>query len=299
MIWQAVHFLLYRKCNCIYLIFQLHAAAQIYAEAMKTGYVERNFIKCLIIGAAGVGKTAIRHLLLSKKPPAPEQRKSTPLMENPIRAITFSRAREIGCKEDNMWSIVNDDEQLMEIIAEHLKTLQEETKTNDATMSTGNQSSLSTLNLKDAREDGALLESSHIQNNPSDCNLTSTENVFHGEYTMKQEEPEMCNQNVTLLSHRESIKSDGVEVEITNNENTTPKYNYDIGILSKSMQPLEQPILNNNRENSNPSHSHDKESTYDPLYHKFVESFSEAKGMYLCIFTATCITIIIYKGAVN
>ena len=116
-------------------------------------------------------------------------------MENPVRAITFSRAMEIGCKEDDMWSIVNDDEQLMGIIAEHLKTLHEGTKTNDATMSTGNQYSLSTQNLKDARDDGALLESSHKQNNPTD--------------------------------------------------------------------------------------SHDKESTDDPVYHKFVESFSEAKGMYL------------------
>ena len=83
---------------------------------MKTGSVDRKIIKCLIIGAAGVGKTAIKHLLLNKDPP--KQRVSTGVMENPIRAVSISLAGKDG---DN-WIVVNNEVELMTMIADHIKT---------------------------------------------------------------------------------------------------------------------------------------------------------------------------------
>ena len=266
-------------------------------EAMKNGYVERNFIKCLIIGAAGVGKTAIKHRLLNKDPP--EVRKSTPLMENPVRAITFSRAVEIGDKKDDMWSIINNDKDLMEIIAGHLQTLQEETKRNIERTPTDIQSSLSTLKLKDARNDSALYEPSQGQNNPaSDHNLKSTEKPFQGEYTSKQIESEMPYLNIPLLSQKNSIKPDNAEVEMTDSDSTTPTLSNDSGITDKFLHPLKQPVLNKEErftENPNPSHSHDKESIDDSIQQKFIEYISEARGMYFTAVT-TYVYMVINTG---
>ena len=63
---------------------------RLYEEAMSKGYVETSVTKCLILGAAGVGKTHLKHLLLKKDPPG--QRVSTGLADNPVRAISFSLA---------------------------------------------------------------------------------------------------------------------------------------------------------------------------------------------------------------
>eukprot|EP00731_Ephydatia_muelleri_P038624 Em0834g1a len=60
----------------------------LYEEAMTKGYVETSVTKCLILGAAGVGKTHLKHLLLKKDPP--QQRVSTGLADNPVRAISFT-----------------------------------------------------------------------------------------------------------------------------------------------------------------------------------------------------------------
>ena len=61
------------------------AALQRYKNALKDGFVSANIIKILIIGAAGVGKTHLLHLLLNKQPP--DVRHSTPVMERPIQVI--------------------------------------------------------------------------------------------------------------------------------------------------------------------------------------------------------------------
>ena len=55
---------------------------------MKTGSIERTVIKCLIVGAAKVGKTSIKHCLLNKKPP--EKHVSTELAEKPTVAVSVS-----------------------------------------------------------------------------------------------------------------------------------------------------------------------------------------------------------------
>ena len=60
---------------------------KLYDEAMSNGYVDRKIITCLIIGAAGVGKTTIKHLLLGKEPPV--KRVSTGVLENHVRAVSI------------------------------------------------------------------------------------------------------------------------------------------------------------------------------------------------------------------
>ena len=89
---------------------------KLYDEAMKNGYVDRKIIKCLIIGAAGVGKTTIKHLLLGKEPP--EKRISTGVLENPVRAVSISKAGV----HNGSWCTVESDEELMKMIAEAIKS---------------------------------------------------------------------------------------------------------------------------------------------------------------------------------
>ena len=209
------------------MIFQLHSATKIYTEAMKNGYIERNVIKCLIIGAAGVGKTAIKHLLLRKDPT--KESKSTGVMENPVRAVTFSRAMEKNGKEDDMWSIVNNDDELMMKIAEHLKTLQEEKKLDYEIHSTGNRSSHNTLNISSND-----LESLQEQTNPSDGKIQSTcTELFHGQSTLKQE-PE----NISDFSCRESIKRDGDEIENVNSSDSHDEESTDDAIHQRLIDAI-------------------------------------------------------------
>ena len=176
---------------------------------MENGCVERKIIKCLIIGAARVGKTAIKQLLLSKDPS--KESESIGVMENPVHAVSFSRAMEKDGKEDEMWSIANNDDDMMRIIAEHLhmKPLEEETKSDYKIMSTGNQSSLSTLNIEDVRNDSAL-EPLQEQTNPDDEKIQSTEKACHDENIAKRDEANMSYQ----LSQRKSCDSNGSGVEI-------------------------------------------------------------------------------------
>ena len=84
-------------------------------EAMTKGYVETSVTKCLIVGAAGVGKTHLKHLLLQKDPP--EQRVSTGLADNPVRAISFTLAG-VGGQEEDDWFVVEDDQTLMSFVGQ-------------------------------------------------------------------------------------------------------------------------------------------------------------------------------------
>ena len=79
---------------------------------MSKGYVETSVTKCLILGAAGVGKTHLKHLLLKKDPP--KQRVSTGLADNPVRAISFSLAG-VGGQEDD-WFVIEDDQALLKVV---------------------------------------------------------------------------------------------------------------------------------------------------------------------------------------
>eukprot|EP00731_Ephydatia_muelleri_P004052 Em0002g228a len=89
------------------------ADERLYEEAMSKGYVETSVTKCLILGAAGVGKTHLKHLLLKKDPPG--QRVSTGLADNPVRAISFSLAG-VSVQEDDDWFVVEDDQSLLRVV---------------------------------------------------------------------------------------------------------------------------------------------------------------------------------------
>eukprot|EP00731_Ephydatia_muelleri_P012659 Em0006g1553a len=86
---------------------------RLYEEAMSKGYVETSVTKCLILGAAGVGKTHLKHLLLKKDPP--QQRVSTGLADNPVRAISFSLAG-VSVQQEDDWFVVEDDQSLLKVV---------------------------------------------------------------------------------------------------------------------------------------------------------------------------------------
>ena len=87
---------------------------------MSKGYVETSVTKCLILGAAGVGKTHLKHLLLKKVPP--KQRVSTGLADNPVRAISLPLAG-VGGQEKDDWFVIKDkdDQALMSYIGGTIK----------------------------------------------------------------------------------------------------------------------------------------------------------------------------------
>ena len=76
---------------------------------MKKGVIEVHNIKCVISGAAGVGKSCLELLLLGKKPP--KVRRSTGCAE-PIRAVSGTRIQFF----DGGWKVVSE-EDLEEMIA--------------------------------------------------------------------------------------------------------------------------------------------------------------------------------------
>ena len=87
---------------------------------MKKGYVNVTLVKVIIEGPAGVGKTCLMYLLLSKSPPSPEQRRSTGCAERAVRVI------RVG-KEGEKWSEISEKD-FQEMIAEAVPILYEELK---------------------------------------------------------------------------------------------------------------------------------------------------------------------------
>ena len=83
---------------------------------MKKGYVEVKLVKVIVVGPAGVGKTCLIYLLLSKPPP--DKRHSTGCAERSIRVI------RIG-KEGEEWSEIPTEE-FMKMIAEAVPILYSE-----------------------------------------------------------------------------------------------------------------------------------------------------------------------------
>ena len=86
-----------------------------YNQALKRGYIESRSIVSILTGAAGSGKTHVKHLLFKKKPPV--IRISTVLLESPVRALSLSR---IDANDDE-WHEIDDDEQC-KLIAAALNT---------------------------------------------------------------------------------------------------------------------------------------------------------------------------------
>ena len=93
----------------------MQAAQTLYNQALKRGYIESRSIVSILTGAAGSGKTHVKHLLFKKKPPV--IRISTALLESPVRALSLAR---IDANDDE-WHEIDDDEQCR-IIAAALNT---------------------------------------------------------------------------------------------------------------------------------------------------------------------------------
>ena len=87
---------------------------------MKKGYVNVTLVKVIIEGPAGVGKTCLMYLLLSKSPPSPEQRRSTGCAERAVRVIRVA-------KEGEKWSEISGKD-FQKMIAEAVPILYQELK---------------------------------------------------------------------------------------------------------------------------------------------------------------------------
>ena len=60
-------------------------AKQIYEEEMKRGVTKRKITKVVMVGIAGSGKTTSLETIMDEKPPAEEDRESTPLLKRPVQ----------------------------------------------------------------------------------------------------------------------------------------------------------------------------------------------------------------------
>ena len=102
------------KDNSFILQITSTAPQQILEEALKKGYVDCHIWKVLVTGAAGSGKTTMKHRLFGKDPPS--LRCSTAMAEAAIRAIS----REIVGTDQTDWFRVTADE-LMRMLGGALK----------------------------------------------------------------------------------------------------------------------------------------------------------------------------------
>ena len=102
------------QSNTCLLIHTSKAAQQILQDALEKGYVDCHIWKVLVTGAAGSGKTTLKHRLFGEDPPS--LRCSTALAEAAIRAIS----REIVGTSVTGWFRVTYEE-LMEMLGGALK----------------------------------------------------------------------------------------------------------------------------------------------------------------------------------
>ena len=105
------------QCNTCPLLQLIHtstAAQQILQDALEKGYVDCHIWKVLVTGAAGSGKTSLKHRLFGEEPPS--LRCSTALAEAAIRAIS----REIVGTDLTGWFRVSYEE-LMKMLGGALK----------------------------------------------------------------------------------------------------------------------------------------------------------------------------------
>ena len=105
------------QCNTCPLLQLIHtstAAQQILQEALEKGYVDCHIWKVIVTGAAGSGKTSLKHRLFGEEPPS--LRCSTALAEAAIRAIS----REIVGTDLTGWFRVSYEE-LMKMLGGALK----------------------------------------------------------------------------------------------------------------------------------------------------------------------------------
>ena len=126
--------------------------------------METSVTKCLILGAAGVGKTHLKHLLLQKDPP--EQRVSTGLADNPVRAISFTLAG-VGGQEEDDWFVVEDDQALIRFVGQTVRGGVPMVASLDAVVST-----LPKMTINHVPSDGASV--GHPDPMPTDITMDTT-----------------------------------------------------------------------------------------------------------------------------
>ena len=220
---------------------------------MKDGSVERNVIKCLIIGPAGVGKTAIKHLLINKEPP--KKRESTCVMENPIRAVSFSRAMGSDCD----WSVMNDDEEFMKAIADHLKT--------------NYQSSLVSGSTPD-------------KTNSTESKLHLSKDLYDGASTLKESE--------ILFRDSPIFSQSGIIPDIQLPKTNEPVLNSEFKDIENSIHSLIQTkLVDESKKNPSSSHIFDQASTSNPFHQKFIDAITNAPGIstnHICLYLEQCMT---------
>ena len=84
---------------------------------MKFGSVKMSIIKCLVLGIAGVGKTHLKWLLLSKNTDGTVERVNTGLADNPIKAYVGSiKSIYAGVNISGTWEVL-DETELRHILA--------------------------------------------------------------------------------------------------------------------------------------------------------------------------------------
>ena len=126
--------------------------------------METSVTKCLIVGAAGVGKTHLKHLLLQKDPP--NQRVSTGLADNPVRAISSTLAG-VDRQEEDDWFVIEDDKALISFVGQTVRGGVSMVTSLDAVVST-----LPKMIINNVHSDGASV--GHPDPMPADITKDTT-----------------------------------------------------------------------------------------------------------------------------
>jgi len=119
LLWPAIELWLYNSCNTttstasVQVFYFYTDYRRFLHRAMRKGRVSVRIIKAVLIGAAGVGKTHLKFLLLGQK--ATSIRISTPVAEAPVRCVSGTRIQLF----DGGWKVIKE-EDLEEILATHI-----------------------------------------------------------------------------------------------------------------------------------------------------------------------------------
>ncbi|CAI7994901.1 hypothetical protein GBAR_LOCUS1570 [Geodia barretti] len=187
-------------------------------EAMKQGFVVTTLVKVLVVGPAGVGKTCLLYLLLSKDPP--DQRTSTGCAERSIRVI------RIG-KESGEWSEIPTEE-FEEMIAEAVPVLYEELKAKGKGMEDLNEVLSQVVGEDEEKERGATGLETEVkekcviatkQENDDELVMYEEGAAGKGNKREKQRRKEIAGEGNQCMNERGN-KSAGVGKERVNNKST-------------------------------------------------------------------------------
>ena len=204
---NALLSLYYLRCNHIHLrcnhIHPTHfflAMQVLYDQALTHGYIESRSIVSVLTGAAGSGKTHVKHLLFKKKPPV--IRISTALIESPVRAVSLTR---VNTDEDD-WHEIDDDEQCR-MIAAALNTVEVLTET--ASEATSQEMVLETQQRSDVPGEQQSAEQATTANQTNPLSTSVVQNTI----TQSTQHPSLPQKALTSQDDQEPDDS-GVGEEL-------------------------------------------------------------------------------------